>query len=201
MSDAKKLTPAETMRAIQEEAARDAVEEIQAMSPSEVDAELREAGVEPDEAAARAKAAIEAALAKAEPGKKGGAAADAPAGGPAGGPAAPAKVVSLDAAQARRSGWAIGALAAAAAAAVVVMATRGRDENLVGAGRPSPAEERAAALAACDRKDYEACERRLDDMKEYDPAGEDDARVKAARAAIARWRESHPNEAPKPAPN
>jgi hypothetical protein len=150
-----------------------------------VDASLREAGVDPDDAAARAKAAIEAALAKAEPAKKED--------------AAPAKVVPLDAARARRSRWTMwGVAAAAAAAAVILVKMNTGDDHVVSRPAPSPAELRADAFAACDRKDYAACERTLDEAKQDDPAGEDDARVKDARAAIARWRESHPPEAPKP---
>jgi hypothetical protein len=219
VSDPKKLTPAQTMRAIQEEAAQDAIDEIKAMSPSEVDASLREAGVDPDEAAQRAKAAIEAALAGArvEPARTYQAApapllaVAEPPGPPWGSPpAVPAptdgttngapKVASLDAARVRRSRLGIWAVIAAAAATVGVLATGGGGG--VSAPRPPPEElarkERAEAFAACERKDYAACERSLDEAKDDDPAGEDDARVKDARAAIARWRESHPPEAPKP---
>jgi hypothetical protein len=60
------------------------------------------------------------------------------------------------------------------------------------AGEPSLAppdyaranELRKQALAACERKAYDACEKGLDEAKKLDPAGEDQPRVGKARALI-----------------
>jgi hypothetical protein len=184
VSDPKVRADAETMRAIQREAAEDAIDEIAAMSPSEVDASLRSAGVEPEEASQRAQAAIEAALAASEP----------------------AKVVPLSAARPRKGTppWIVWTGVAAAAAAVALVVRMNAPSNDVGASRPSPEKiaerARATALAACGRQDYDACERGLDDARDEDPAGEDTPAVRDARAAIARWHQSRGLEAPAPTP-
>jgi hypothetical protein len=64
VSAPKKLSPAEAMRAVREQAARDAMDEVKALSEADLDAELRAEGVDPAEAERQAQAAIEAALAR-----------------------------------------------------------------------------------------------------------------------------------------
>jgi DNA-directed RNA polymerase specialized sigma24 family protein len=56
--------------------------------------------------------------------------------------------------------------------------------------------KRDAAFAACDVSDWVKCATLLDEAKALDPAGENDARVRQARDAVARV-----NEAPRPEPS
>jgi DNA-directed RNA polymerase specialized sigma24 family protein len=57
--------------------------------------------------------------------------------------------------------------------------------------------ERDGAFAACDIGDWGKCAAMLDEAKALDPAGENDARVRGARGAIARANPPPPTEAPK----
>jgi hypothetical protein len=209
MSDPKALSPHEAMRAIVEESASDALEEHAKKSPAVIERDLREAGVEPEEAEQRARRAIEAALAlvgetEATAGDTANASVSANATAPA---SPPTNVVPIASAQARKRGrWSRWApvLAIGSAAAGLVGATEPWWSSglRVAHGVPddphpvSPGDVRrvryattlAAALGACDKRDFAACERGLDDAKTIDPAGESDARVVAARRAIREWR-------------
>ena len=195
MSQEKPLSPAETMRAIAEQAARDAIDEVTSLPEGAVDAELKAAGVDPAEAERRAMAAIEAALAGA------GGAAEAPA----------SKVVTLPKAAARapsRRWVVVGSIAAAAAVAAtvgamnagrIVEALRGGPEPIrpdeyppptATRREPTPVDKATAlrdkAFESCSAHDWDLCAQRLDDAKAMDPAGEERPEVIAARRAIAK---------------
>jgi RNA polymerase sigma factor (sigma-70 family) len=61
--------------------------------------------------------------------------------------------------------------------------------------------KRDAAFAACALEDWVKCATLLDDAKALDPAGENDARVRQARDAVARASEApRPEPSPKPSP-
>jgi hypothetical protein len=213
VSERKPLTPAQAMRAIQEEAAQDAIDEIAAMSPAEVGDALRAAGVEPEEASRRARSAIAAALAasdapasSAAPTSPLASSSPPPAEAPRPPPDGPSKVISLDAARPRRGTppWIVWTTVVAAAAVVALVFRARTDSDRVASPRPPPeqlaARARATGLVECDRQDYEACERDLDEARDLDPEGEDAPRIRDARAAIARWHASRELEAPKPPP-
>jgi len=88
-------------------------------------------------------------------------------------------------------------LAAAAAAAVggVALVTVLNDRFPSGppaaapnlSGDPAPV-LRLDALDACGAGRFDVCEKKLDEARRLDPAGESDPRVKQARESIARWR-------------
>ena len=61
---ARKRTPEETLRAIENSAADDEMERILAMSPAEVDRELRDAGFDPDAVGERGARVAEGLLAR-----------------------------------------------------------------------------------------------------------------------------------------
>jgi hypothetical protein len=102
---------------------------------------------------------------------------------------------------------------AAAAAVVVAVNLRSHDPGDITADperyarpaasptqhAPTPAERaapvRAAALEACARKDYETCERGLDEATDIDPAGENSGEVDDARETIQQWRIDRMREA------
>ncbi len=106
-----------------------------------------------------------------------------------------------------RVAWVAGAAVAAAAATVVAVQLAGsrRGPDAIGPEPPSttrtPHEQaarlRGEALAACDGHDFAVCTVKLDDARTLDPAGESEARVVAARAAIAASQEP---QAPPPEP-
>lgn len=202
MSDPKRLSPAETMRAIRAEAGRDAVDEVMALPPEAVDAALKAAGIEPAEAERRATAAIEAALASVgaapEPAKSNVV--------PLRRPASPS--VS-------RRWVALGSVAAAAAVAVTVGVMNGsaivamfRGPEAIGPDRygvpaastqgPTMAERalalRTKAFAACKESRWDWCEAQLDEASQLDPAGDTAPDVMEARKAI---RKAHDDEARK----
>lgn len=199
MSDPKRLSPAETMRAIRAEAGSDAVDEVMALSPQAVDAALKAAGIEPAEAERRATAAIEAALASV------GAAPEP----------AKSRVVPLKKAQARSLSrrWAtLGSVAAAAAVAATVgvmnrsaIVAMFRGTEAIGPDRygvpatstqgPTAAEKalalRTAAFASCKESQWDWCEAQLDEASQLDPAGDTAPEVVTARKAI---RKGHDDE-------
>lgn len=202
MNDPKPLSPAETMRAIVAERGNDAVEEVMSLPPEAVDAALRAAGIEPAEAERRATAAIEAALASigetAEPAKS--------------------NVVPMRKPPARplaRRWFVIAPAAAAAAAAVTVVVMNGsaivavlRGTEAIGPDPygvpaastqgPTMAERalalRTEALASCKASEWDACEAKLDEASQLDPAGNTAPEVVAARKAIEKARENEGRE-------
>ncbi len=165
---------------------QDELDAIAAMDPAALDKELADAGYD----AARTRQRIEAARQ---------AAYDAPVGKAPSPASPPAKVVSLEAARAKRSvstRW--GLLAAAAAVALLVggggaqYAATWKPATTVTYATvgqpPSPRELAAPArrrgLRLCDEGYYAECQDALDQARGIDPAGEADAAVKAAREAI-----------------
>jgi RNA polymerase sigma factor (sigma-70 family) len=66
-----------------------------------------------------------------------------------------------------------------------------RPQHLPASPPPSAAQLRARAYKECASRAFDACERDLDRAKKDDPAGEDDAKVKDARRAIAEARAGH----------
>ncbi len=192
MSHPKPPSPAETMRAILAERAKDAVDEVMSLPPAAVDDALKAAGVDPAEAERRATGAIEAALAS------------------VGEAAEPARsnVVPLRKPEARspsRRWFVLGPVAAAAAVAVAVGVMNGsaivamfRGTEPIGPDPygtpaastpvPTPAEQavalRTAAFAACKDSQWSWCEAQLDEATRLDPAGETAPEVVEARKAI-----------------
>jgi DNA-directed RNA polymerase specialized sigma24 family protein len=78
-------------------------------------------------------------------------------------------------------------LALTIASSVALVADRGARPHPVAASAPDDPRERAARLRrraydACDARDWAACLERLDDAAAIDPPGDDDPRVRAARA-------------------
>jgi hypothetical protein len=85
----------------------------------------------------------------------------------------------------RRPVWVVSLLAAALGVIVYVIGSGGGS----GSGNSAEAKQlRKEALAACDAKNWDACESKLDQAKKIDREGESDARVIAARDAIAQAR-------------
>lgn len=200
MSTPKPLSPAETMRAILDEAGKDAVEEVMALAPEAVNDALKAAGVDPAEAERRATAAIEAALAKfgeaAEPVKSNVV------------PLAGRPAASRPAARAAARRWAVWAPVAAAAAAAVTLGVMNgsaivalfRGTEPIGPDRygnppstvatstePTPTQRalalRTQAFAACKEAQWDPCLAWLDEAAQLDPAGDATPEVIAARAA------------------
>jgi len=160
---------------------------IAAMAPADLDKELADAGYDAARTRQRIEAAREAAY-------------DAPVGKAPSRASPPAKIVSLEAARAKRSvptRW--GLLAAAAAVALLVggggaqYAATWKPATTVTYATvghpPSPRELAAPArrrgLRLCDEGYYAECQDALDEARGIDPAGEGDAAVQEARAAIA----------------
>jgi DNA-directed RNA polymerase specialized sigma24 family protein len=56
--------------------------------------------------------------------------------------------------------------------------------------------KRDAAFAACEREEWSTCATLLDDARALDPTGENDARVRVARDAVARATEAPPVQSP-----
>jgi len=171
--------------AVAEHEAEQEAERVAGMDDEELAAELKKAGV--DEAKLRG--LTEKAIAAADAAERAEAKAPAPQ---------PTKVVSLDAARERkRSGppwWTL-----AAAAAVLVTGTfvaMNQGDN--GVSNPYPGDDagpsaneeaaryRATAFDQCASKHFDLCQEALDRARQLDPSGEEEPRVKDARAAIAR---------------
>ncbi|MGH7271637.1 MAG: hypothetical protein ACREJ3_14495, partial [Polyangiaceae bacterium] len=149
----------------------------------DLDRELRAAGIDPVEVRARGEAIGREARREAARMLAGDAAGDPSAeGGRAAERAAekkkkPAKIVRMQ--------WA-GLIAAAVAA--VVASVGGVEAWLapgagVGSAPPSAERLREEGLDACARARWRECVARLDDAKKIDPAGDDRAAVRSARAA------------------
>jgi hypothetical protein len=182
VSTADKPDPARAWKYVDDLLADEELERLEKMSPEEVDGELRAVGVDPasipsaEELFAKAeKRAREAGSAAARGGNGTGAAT---------GSAASAKVLPLR----RREGIAQYVTLAAAAAVLLFVATRPEDDGPVSAANPEAI--RARAFEACAAKQWDACEEALDEAERIDRQGEDDARVREAREAIAQARES-----------
>jgi hypothetical protein len=86
----------------------------------------------------------------------------------------------------RRPMWTISLIAAALGVLVYVLGTGGG----TGGGVQRAEGLRKDGFAACDAKRWDDCESKLDAARGVDPEGERDARVVAARKAIARARQS-----------
>ncbi len=111
-----------------------------------------------------------------------------------------------------RARWAAQLAAAALVVGVALalgwLGLRPREAEIVrevprDAGHDRAVELRREALRACERGEWDACLRGLDDARERDPAGEDADEVRAARAraAAARTAPSASVDAPVPAPS
>jgi hypothetical protein len=183
-------------------------ERIAELAPDALRAEMRERGLAP----ARAHRLVEHVLAEGA----------APA--PSGEKNAPLRVVQglqerfreREAPRVRVVWWAVAAAAAIAIAvgaiarpAIVASRSPVRPPPPVPTAPPSPSPEpRAATLrkeaaAACAQGDFGPCEQRLDEAQRIDPAGENDVRVREARASIRKAKTPPPveNDNPKLSPH
>ncbi len=191
--------PKDLLRFLAEQADEDRQEEareIATMSDEALDAELRTAGLEPEDIAKEARAIVAEREAKAT----------APKAAPAASAPSPANVVPLKAParKAKRSrvlvaAWLAGSAAAAATVSTVVW------QQLAARNEPAPTQAptsppvprppapdpvqlarqvRDRAFAACDRGEWKACEESLDLALQLDPAGDDSPAVGAARERI-----------------
>jgi hypothetical protein len=190
MSAPSKRTTAQVWKAL--EATADEVElaRIDALDDEALDRELRQAGIDPGEAADVGKGVLQSASPEANV--------------PVAAASQPKGVDSGRQKPARPSGgrmpWVIW-LAAAAIAVLVLAAFAERREIQAWFGRapidkdddrsprePSPRERAARirddAFASCGESRWAECERRLNDAQRLDPGGESDSRVQAARAAV-----------------
>ncbi len=214
--------PKDLLRFLAEQADEDRQEEareIARMSDEALDAELRAAGIEPEDVAKEARAIVAEREAKTA----------APKAAPAASAPSPANVVPLKAParQARTSravvvAWLAGSAAAAATVSTVVwQQVAARNEPAPTHAptappvRPAPAPDpvqlarqaRDAAFAACERGEWKACEANLDLALRLDPAGDDSPAVGAARERIQVWRDGEERRAkqgpgtPGPAPS
>ena len=192
MRDDRKRSPEEAWEAIQRMALDDEASRVESLSSAALDDELTKQGMDPKALRARG-AALAAALAK-----------GAPASEARGGRGAVAKLpgTSRWSAPARSIPW----LAAAALGAVVLAVVakhRGpvATPEAIGpdtvdaapqmSAAPSPQEIAAGlrdeAYQACRDWRWALCERKLDDAKKVDPAGEtDNERVADARRAVSK---------------
>jgi hypothetical protein len=107
----------------------------------------------------------------------------------AGSGASGAKVKALPLSR-RATPWVVGLALAAGAGMVVSRALQPND--VTSSPREWATKLRVEAFKACDAKKWIECERMLNQAKEADPEGEQDARVTKARAAIAAWRAGNP---------
>jgi hypothetical protein len=151
---------------------------LEALSEADIDRELREAGIEPDEAVNLVQRAVEQAGEK----KEREAETERP------------RVARVPASTPKKR-WSAGAMAtmsAVALAAGVLLVVSVRRPDGVARGRPDSeptTQERAAKLreeayAACAKRVWTACESKLDEARRLDPAGESDPRVIAARKGV-----------------
>jgi hypothetical protein len=164
MTEPHKRTNAELWAAVEKGSGDAELARIDALSDEEVDRELREAGIEPGEAARVVERAVAGASASGE-------------GKAERGPVA--EVVQLKARS--RARW-VAYVAAAAGVALVATAIARRDGEPTA---PFPAEKlRAEAADACAQSQWKRCAEKLDEARSMDPAGEGDARVKRMRDAI-----------------
>jgi uncharacterized protein YjiS (DUF1127 family) len=178
MSTPRKPGPSVTWETIEKVADQGERTRLEALSEEDIDRELRDAGIEPEEAVKVVQRAVE------EAGEKSSRAA---------GPAAPPLAQAPAANQKKRwSPGAIAAMGAVALAAGVLLVVAMQQPDGVAHGRPDDAattQERAAKLReeayeACDARAWAVCDGKLDEARSLDPAGESDPRVIAARKAI-----------------
>ena len=160
-------------RTIEKVADRAERERIKALSEQEIDAELRKAGIDPNEGSRL----VERAIGQERSNQAVPAAVPTP---PRGG----AKVVPL-----RR--WAPVWFGAIAAAAAVLIALGRKQPVNVASGRDADTADipravflRQQAYAACDERRWTACSAGLDEAARIDPEGETDPKVIAVRHAI-----------------
>jgi hypothetical protein len=162
---------------------------LEALIDDEIDVELREAGIDPDEAAKIVQRALQQALEKPALAR-----ATPPPPRPVEVGAGAAKVRVAPRTK-RRSPGGIAAVAAVAVAAGVLLAFAMRRPGADGVahGRPdegATSQQRAARLrddayGACAETSWTRCAGKLDEARELDPEGEADPRVIAARKAIS----------------
>jgi len=174
---------------------------LESLSDADLDRELREAGIDPEEADGRLLAAL------AEGGERPARDDPARARTGAGGPAPAAGLSDRPASSVRRvyPPWGARVLKAApwlaaAAAILVVVFVFPRLRGGEGA-RPAPTRAgmiRDAALKACQEARWADCEAQLDEAKALDPAGEGDPRVRGARAQIAASHGAKPERSAEP---
>lgn len=177
MTTPRKRTTAEVWRDLEDAANEANLARLDAQPKEELDRELREGGIDPDDAA--------------DVGM------DLLASGPPehlGAPVEPVPLRSVARTEKPKSKLPVSvrtmtwlALAAAVALATGVATQR---PNVVSTGRPSTPLERAAmmrddAYSACAQSRWAACEARLNAARELDPAGEEDPRVLAARTSVS----------------
>jgi hypothetical protein len=164
---------------------------LEALSEEDIDRELREAGIDPEEAVKVVERAIDASEGKQVPAPPAAARPRVIEGGAAKTPGS-AKTV-------KAWGGSYGWIAAVAAAAVVLLVlVRGQlggvshgapDMDSGSLVREPTAVERAAmrreeAYAACRTRAWTECQAKLDEARRLDPAGEEDPRVQVARHAL-----------------
>jgi hypothetical protein len=207
----KKRDPSEVWKSLVEEAEEDAeMERILALSPEEVEAELRAAGFDPEEERGKANEFVARIKAGEDPADiarhEDAAVAPAPPLSAPAPPAAPPRAPSRpprepgEAARAVVTALvprAVATLEAAAIAACIAGAFLGAgalpatgvahapDESPTSTGvEPSitAADIRAEAYAKCDAQEWLDCLERLDEAREIDPAGDRDERVVRTRA-------------------
>jgi hypothetical protein len=207
-----KRHPEEVLRILQEQAAEDqafedTASEVSQMSEADLDAELLAAGIDPDEVVKTF--SLPAHLSKAEqpPASdkvaRGAEDDHADAGAWVSAPA-PSRI------RQRPRRWAM--LLAATLGAVAVGGTplalrvlakhreypvAGPDAAPTGSVKPSPAQLRSAALAACGRHEWRLCLEGLNAARDLDPQGDSDPLVQAARQqATEELRKLEPNGEP-----
>jgi hypothetical protein len=180
--------PEEVWKALVDEAEQDgdverAMREVEAMSDAEKAAALKEAGAAPAAISKTMGDLLAKHEVKIAPEARTGATAEPPdRGSELAGRPKPRRGTA-------GSRWTPRRLLLAAAAVAVPAATYIATQGPPLVGRaPSPhemaAETRARAFAACDAARWTECEQGLDEAKAVDPAGDDDARVRAARQRI-----------------
>jgi hypothetical protein len=191
MNRDRKIAPDEAWDAVERMALDDEAKRIESLSAGALDAELDRQGFDPQALRARG-AALAARLAK------GGNASEAQ---DVSGPVPKLRAIARPWAHARAIAWTAGAaLAAAALAAIAMNRTDGvvvnRDigpDTLDGdiAKKPDPSPKEVAtklryeAYDLCDSTFWAACEKKLDEAKNLDPAGESGLGVQAARQAVS----------------
>jgi hypothetical protein len=151
---------------------------LEALSEADIDSELREAGLEPEEAMRVVKRAVEQAGEKRAP-------------APTTDPPRLANVQAVKPKTPWRPGTIAATTAVALAAGVLLVLSTRRPEGDAH-GRPADAAsppERAAELrdeayAGCAEHAWARCEGKLDEARRLDPAGETNPRVIAARKAV-----------------
>jgi hypothetical protein len=152
------------------------VARIEAMGDTELEAEARAEGLSPDDLPS-AEELVARAKAKATP--------EGPQKTAA---TASATVVSIAPKRSARLAW---IAAAAVAASGIGYGVVSQIPNIVGQGDTRADKLRDEAVAACDAKQWAACRAKLDEARTLDPEGEQQPRVKEARAKL---------EEPKPGP-